>query len=291
MALATRFSRRPSGSRRLLAGSVWLCTSLDALLTAPLGPRQRAGTLAGVLLRPRSSNYRRLSALSSLLDRLTFGRLSRRLSSSLLDLRHFPLRAQRVTPLAHGTGSTVFLLETGTNRAVLKVLRRSLCRPAREAMQIAAQFQQQHERLRQCYAGVDRLVVPSAFLVLHSPLMGAAAAGVVQPYVPGKKHDIFLDYTVHEAVELLGHHPALREQWLGFSRCFLESMQTGACFDLVGRENLMLVEHEGAMALKIADNGMFDLETLRTRSPERLARLQSHVQRLKEIARTLEPCG
>ena len=284
MALADPARRRHWKSGNLLPRSNWLYTALDALLTAPLNSGETTRERIRLILQPRSSNYRRVSALSNLLDHVTPGGASRRLASALLDVRHLPLEVASVEVLAHGSGSTVFLLHTGSGRKVLKVLRRSLGRPAREAVEVARDFQRKHARLRAVFNQADPIVVPSAFLVLHGPLLGVVAAAVLQPYVEGKKQDIFLDYSVNEAIELLRRNSQLRAQWMHFSQRFLESMdETGICFDLVGRENLMLVEHEGKLDLKIADNGVFDVDALRTHSPARHAQLQAHVLRLREI--------
>lgn len=284
MALADPVRTERWRARDLLPRSKWLYTGLDALLTAPLTPAETARERIRLILRPRSSNYRRVSALSNLLDYVAPGRVSRRLASALIDLRHFPLAVARVEVLAHGSGSTVFLIDTGSRRMVLKVLRRSLARPARQAVQVARDFQRKHLRLRAVFNGADEVVVPSLFLVLHGPLLGAAAAAVLQPYVEGRKQDIFLDYSVDEAIALLRRTPQLGSQWVGFAQRFLRSMEeTGICFDLVGRENLMLVEYEGKLSLKIADNGVFDVGALSVQSPARHAQLQAHIDRLRQI--------
>jgi hypothetical protein len=263
----------------------WLYKSLDAILTAPLKPKGRAAQLFWMVIKPRSSNSNRISSLVNLLDRFTPG-LALRLAAALMRTQHLPLAGYNVSLLAYGSGATVFMLDNGRERSVLKVFRRSLARPVDEVLEVAREFQKKHALLTGWFNDPYQIVIPSTFLVLHGPLMGAGAAAVLQPFVGGEKSDIFLDYSTEEAVHLLQSNPHLKAQWIDFTHRFLKSMEeTNTCFDLVGRENLMLVEQAGKLSFNIADNGVFNIATIRTHAPALYTRLQAHCERLNQINR------
>jgi hypothetical protein len=261
----------------------WMYRSLDAVLTASLRPRGGPGQLAWSVIRPRSSITNRISSMVNLLDYLSPG-LATRWGGALVRDRNFPLHGYQARLMAYGSGATVFLLENGQDQKVLKVFRRSLGRPAPDVWEVARQFQVKHDTLTRWFNDPFEIVVPSHFLVLHSPLMGAAAAAVLQPYIAGTRHDIFRDYTKAEAVQLLQSDPLLKAQWIDFSTRFLKSMEeTDTCFDIVGRENLMLLEHDNRLCFKIVDNGLFDLAAIQAKSPAIYGRYQAHVEQLKQI--------
>lgn len=236
----------------------------------------------------KSSNYNRISSLLNLLDHLAPG-LSQRITASLLRFDNFPLEGFDVRLLANGSGSTVFLLDNRVELKVLKVYRRSLGCSAKEVLKVAREFKEKHEKLSAWFNHTYELVVPSTFVVLHGPLMGFTAAAVWQSYIAGRKYDVFLDFSPDEAIYLLCSDPQLKSQWLDFSKQFLTSLEeTDTCFDLVGRENLMLVQNEGKLSLRIVDNGLFHVAAIRAQYPGRYHRLQAHVECLRKITQGVE---
>lgn len=275
-------------TRRAFHHFHWLYKALDAALTAPLNPKTRASQLLKSVLGWKSSNYNRISSLLNLLEHLAPG-LSQRISASLLRFDNFPFEGFDVRLLATGTGATVFLLDNLVERKVLKVFRRSLGCSAKEVWGVAREFKEKHEKLSAWFNHTYELVVPSTFVVLHGPLMGSTAAAVWQPYITGKKYDVFLDFSVNEAINLLRSDPILKSQWVDFSKQFLISLEENdTCFDLVGRENLMLVQDQGKMSLMIVDNGLFQVNVIRTQNPGRYRQLQAHVEILRKITEGLE---
>jgi hypothetical protein len=206
---------------------------------------------------------------------------------ALLNTSRLPFVTSKVRVLSYGTGQTVFLLDTGQGQKVLKVLRLSLGSEPGAALEIARRSRRNHRQVEEWFFS-HRIVVPSHYLVLHSPLLGATARAVLQPYIPGTKRDIFLDYSVEQAAQLLSGDAGLRSQWLGFVAGLFGGIdKTRRCFDLVGRENLMLVEHDGRRMFKIADFGIFDLETVRVEAPARYARLQDYLTRVRQVTEAL----
>ena len=265
----------------------WVYKSLDAALTAHLRPKEGVRLLFQALLQRRSSNYNRISSLLNLLDQVQPG-FAEGMARNLIRVKNFPLAGYRISLLAYGSGSTVFLLKNGQGQKVLKVYRRSLGQPARQAWEVAKEYQDKHKKLVTWFNNEDQIVIPSQFLVLHGPLLGIPSAALLQPYVSGKIYDLFLDFTIMEAIRLAKGQEQLRLQLLNFtSRLFQAMDETGLCFDLVGRENLMLVEESGRMHLKIADNGIFQVQPIRSHSPAIYDRLRSHLHRLQLISKGL----
>jgi len=132
-------------------------------------------------------------------------------------------------------------------------------------------------------------VVPSQYLLLHGPLLGAPAGALLQPYVEGKRLDLFLDLTEEEVIQLGRKDSLFRLQLLDFSRrLFTLVEEKNLCFDLVGRENLMLVESREGIQLKIVDNGLFDMQRIRVQSPVIFSRVQAHLEHLRIIQQRLE---
>lgn len=265
----------------------WLYQSLDAALTAPLNSGS-AGALLRAALRPRTSNFQRVRSLVGLGHRLTPG-LAKRMAARLWNLRYFALAGFDVRLLAYGLGGTVFLLERPGDRRVLKVYRRTLGRPARAALKVAAEFHAKHRELSARFNHPDEIVIPSAYFLLHSPLLGAASAAVLQPFVAGTVRDLFVDLTDEDVLALARRDSAFGRQLVEFSRrLFAMIEETQTCFDLVGKENLMLVETPQGTRLKIADIGIIDLRLLGQRSAALQERLPAYLNRLRSLAEQIE---
>jgi hypothetical protein len=224
----------------------------------------------------------------NLLDGLMPG-IAKKTASSLLRVKHFPFAGFQVSLLAYGSGATVFLLEEGSRRKILKVFRRSLGKTAQEALQVAQEYQEKHHLLSSWFNGQYQIVVPSQYLLLHGPLLGGTSAAIIQPYIDEEKFDLFLDFTIEEAERLAQEDIHFQNQLLDFSRrLFAVVEEKGLCFDLVGRENLMLIKTLNGIQLKIVDNGIFDLNKIREQSPVLHARILSHLEQLRAIQERLE---
>jgi hypothetical protein len=127
-------------------------------------------------------------------------------------------------------------------------------------------------------------VAPSAYLILPGPIRGRPVAAVVQPWIAGRRRCFFEDLDPAEASRLLSGDSDLTEQFRVFARVTLECWRRGErCLDLVGRENLMLVEAEGRTRLAIVDCGLFELAAVRREAPARYAALVGRVGRLESL--------
>jgi hypothetical protein len=240
------------------------------------------------MLRRRSSKYNRIVSFTNLVDQIVPG-FTMQAARSLLRLKHVPIAGCQIKLLAYGTGTTVFLLQNDHDSQVLKVFRRSLGKPLSHIWELAKEFQEKYNTLVACFNDPDEVVVPSTFLVLHGPLLSVPSAAIIQPFISGKKLDLFLDFSIEEVIQLGKDDARLRRQLLDFSsRLFKAMEETDRCFDLVGRENLMMVETNGSFELKIVDIGIFDLHKIRRNTPARFNRLQSHLCHLQSIQEGLK---
>jgi hypothetical protein len=269
--------RRRGGALR----EPWL-RLLDAAVTVPARQRRPDAHPARALLGATRS-FDRAAAAVNLLDRLvpgTAAALARRLTSAA----PLALAASEIDPLDFGSGATVFRLATPAGPRVLKVFRRSLGRPLAEQREIAAYYAGRYRTVSRWYAGVAGLVAPSAFLILPGPIRGHPVAAVVQPLLAGRRRCFFDDLDADGALRLLSRDPALRQQFQGFAGATLECWRKGErCLDLVGRENLMLLEADGRERLAIVDCGLFELAAVRREAPERYRALAERIGRLEAL--------
>jgi hypothetical protein len=260
---------------------LWL-RLLDAAVTAP-ARRRRPGTHPARALLGATRSFDRAGAAVNLLDRLVPGTavaLARRLTSAA----PLALAASGIEPLDFGSGATVFRLSTPAGPRALKVFRRSLGRPLAEQREIAAYYAGRYRTVSSWYARVPGLVAPSAFLILPGPIGGHPVAAVVQPLLLGRKRCFFEDLDAAEALDLLSMDPILSEQFQVFAVKTLECWRKGErCLDLVGRENLMLLEAEGRARLAIVDCGVFELASVRRAAPDRYAALAERIGRLESL--------
>src|SRR5690606_33873657 len=157
------------------------------------------------------------------------------LSRSLLRTAGLPVHHEALTLWGYGSGATVFAFTSGGQRWVLKVYRRSLGqRPAKVAA-VAAELRQKYQTLRAWYAGLLPL---SLMLILHSPLLGAKAAAMLQPFLAGRMLDPFSDISEQSLRRLLADDDQLREQFRFFARRTMQAyFEQGYCFDMLGHQN------------------------------------------------------
>jgi hypothetical protein len=57
------------------------------------------------------------------------------------------------------------------------------------------------------------------------------------------------------------------------------------CFDLLGRQNLMLVHHAGDYRLCIADTGVFKFDVVEQKHPGTLVKIEKRMDRLNHLYR------
>jgi len=256
---------------------------IDAAIIAHLRPKQPFRKQIEMIVNPRTSNLDRVGSAVNLLN-LIKPDASIRVSRFLCSYEHLPFQINSIRLMAYGSGSSVFLLETDAGHKVMKVYRRSLGRTGEGLLELCHEFKNKFEIVSSIYNGRYRFVSPALFLILHGPALAAPAAALVQSYIPGEKKDLFIDFTNEELVAFLQHETCLKERFIFFAQKTLEVYNHhGLCFDFIGRENLMMVKHEGQYQLFIIDYGIFNLEKLRIDSPAQYFHINAHIDRLTTI--------
>ena len=270
-------------------GELWL-RCLDAAVTAPARQRRPGARPLRELLRARRS-FDRFAAALNVVDRFLPGS-ARALARRLANPAPLALAATGVEAADFGSGGTVFRVETPAGPHALKVFRRALGRPLAEQRAVAAYYAERYRTVAGWYQQVPGLVAPSACLILPGPILGRPVAAVVQPFLEGRKRGFFEDLDAAAALELFSQDPALALQFQGFAAVTLELWKKGErCLDLLGHENLMLLEAEGRQRLAIVDCGLFELPDLRRQAPARYAALGERIGHLEALLVRLAPGG
>jgi hypothetical protein len=208
-----------------------------------------------------------------------------------------PFAGPDIALLGYGSGSTVFRVtwETAAANAVdaartvvLKVQRKSLGASRDELLQFAALLTRNHDRVRRWYAGTD-LVLPLQVLVLQAPLAGTPCVAAVQTYVDGPHEDLFAGFTQEELFRLLCAEPVLCAQFREFAAATLCAVeQEGACVDLHGGGNVVIVSEGGRPRLRLLDEGVYDFAIKRKRNPAALAAVQRRLDYLVQLCQQLD---
>ncbi len=254
----------------------------DSAVTASVRPRQAVKAHLSILLNRKSRSFDKASSVVQLFDRVAPGSaewVSRTLSSH----RRLPFRG-RMGLCGFGTGTTVFILESDQGKKALKILRGSLGLNLEEQLQVAREYRRKYRMIKTQYNRDDPLVVPSSYIVMSSPVLGMRAAAVIQPYIPGPRKDLLQGHSDEELLKLFDASPRLRRQFLGFAGQFVSSCRPNShCLDVVGEENVLLVEEDGHLQIRIIDTGIFDLDRIRVEARERYARFELCLERIRSL--------
>lgn len=255
----------------------FLYKALDAVLTAPLGPP---------VGRP-GSRYERTRSLTRSLGRWS-PRAAARLHLALLRTHALPFLPARSELLAYGAAATVLRVTASAPphaEFVLKIQRESIGRSRAAQLALACKLERKNRDVAAWYAQAQDVFVPERALILQGHLLGAPAVACVQPFVGGWRRDFFAA-SDEELRALFTGDPDLGERFDAFARATLRVAEEQAlCVDLVGAENLMLVQREGATRLALIDAGVFRLEGARKEPPEQLERTRARLARLARLLR------
>ena len=108
---------------------------------------------------------------------------------------------------------------------------------------MAARYKMNYETVLSWYGN---LVLPMEFLILQGlPLISSTVASL-QPHVRGQIQDLFEDFSDDELWRLFEENDYVREQFTLFAKQTIRQVgERKMCYDLLGRENLMLVKQGG----------------------------------------------
>jgi hypothetical protein len=233
----------------------------------------------------------RVHAGFALVDHVAPG-AARAISRRIARSQPLALRVDALELLGFGGGASVFRCDTPAGARVLKIFRRSLGRPLPEQRAVAAHYADRYRTVARWYADVPGLVLPTAFLVLPGPFLGRPVAAAVQPLIEGIRLCFFADLDDAAALVRLRADRTLAAHFEVFTARTLEAYaKEGRCLDLVGRENLMLVEVAGRSRLAVADCGILEVARLEVEAPERARQLAERVARLESLLARLGAAG
>lgn len=260
---------------------------LDAAITAPARPHQNLAAHLRFLL-GRGSHYDRVASCLNLVHTI-LPSLSLALTRRFYETQHLPFGSPTLKFLDYGSGGTVFLLQGDHEPKVIKIYRKSLGQPLETLVDILLRQRQKYETVSRWYNTGVEVVPPGDFLIVNGPHMGSPAVALLQPYVEGHKKDLLGDFTDDDLLALFVANPIVRQQFYIFAtQTIADFFAGGDCFDLVGKANLMLIEHDEKRRLAIVDAGIFDLPTVRQKRPQAFAQMQQHVARLRRLLPKLQ---
>lgn len=188
-------------------------------------------------------------------------------------------RFQNPSPIARGRAVTVFLLPETSQ--VLKVFRQSLGLGAPKLAEFQILVQRSLSHMQQYYGHCEDLLLPSSHHVIMAPVLGLQSVAILQKLVDDPFTDFFLDHSDSELVTLLINHAQLRRQFNEFTEGMRRSLRDGTrCFDMFGRDNLMLTHGPTGTRLAIADIGVYDLAERKKTVPHIYKRIEERHARL-----------
>lgn len=240
-----------------------------------------------VLVSPRSRHFRRPAAALNLLDRVVPG-VARVWQNVTLRGARLPVEGGALDVLDHGSGETVYTLETPRGPLVCKVQRASLGRPLPELIALAAHRRRGYQSVVRSYAGIEEVFPRAHFLVVQGPLFGVPAVLSLQEYVGGQKLDLLHDLDDESVSGLLEAHPGLRDQVRLFLARTLEAWERGEWIVDLGRGNLLVADGPGGPRLVYLDVQMKQVGRLRTR---RQQVYRPQIERMRLLLQLAESVG
>ncbi len=254
-----------------------------AVITSSLQPKiSFMGNLKSVV-NPGLSRHDRVSAVINLFDAVLPGSV-KRVANFLCGADQLPIVKGHTTLFASGTSAIVFLVETIDSRNVVKIYKKSLGKNLEGLLQIANFHKKKYELATCWFKDIPKLVVPSLFIILPNTIFKSPALACIQPYVDGVKKDFFNDFSDTELLSLMEKHPALREQFIYFATKTIQLYSDYNIFiDILGNENLVLLENDHGITLKLIDFGMAPMDVWKIRSAEICSRIEARMSRLGSL--------
>lgn len=247
-----------------------------------LGDRP-AGELLRAAVSPRSSTFHRVGAIARYLaGRSPFGV---RIRGSWEIFDGLPIRGTWGRLLGIGSVASCVAVDSAPPRYVVKFWRRSLATGMPELIALARMLQDEYETVLRWYGDIIPDLLPrTVHVVLKAPMHGVPAAAAIQELVEGRVSDLLGDYSDPDLVLLLLRHDRLRADFIGFTERTRRAWDVERLFlDIVGPNNVMLVEVGCEPRMRVTDFGIWDLEQQRREAPRRYARAERALERLERV--------
>lgn len=266
---------------RSLRARYYYC-ALDAVYMAPTRAPQPPRTFLRDALGGSSANFDRVGAFARYLSARA-PRWMEGVQARLEKLDALPVGITNTRRLGYGTRSSCVILESSPPR-VLKFLRCSLGQGIDSIVELCRYERDEYETLQRWYAGIPRLFPPTIHLILHAPMRGLPAAAQIQDLIVGGHKDLLSGHSDDELVALLERHEALRAHFHLFVVRTRRVWDTeGRFLDMVGRDNVLVLETPRGPELRVADFGIWDLARQERVRPDLLARAVEALDRLERI--------
>jgi hypothetical protein len=187
-----------------------------------------------------------------------------------------PISGTMGKTLAVGSVASCIVVEGPAPRLVIKSWRYSLGCPTEQLVALARELQHEYETVKRWYHGIPNLLPRTVHVVLKAPMHRV-------PVVASR--DLLRDHSDEALVDLLSRHDSLRSHFKAFAAGTRRAWdEEGRFLDMIGRDNVMLVETDSGPQLCVADFGIWDLERQRRYAPYRYLRAEQVRDRLERIA-------
>lgn len=264
--------------------SRFLLMFFDAAMTASVRPKKGLIYHIQLILSRNVRIFDKVSSLMNLVDTMVPG-VSRYLTGLLCNSNWLPFESASVSLIDYGSGATVFLLEREDERKILKVFRKSLGKRLGGLLEVADWYKGRYETVCSWYNGKFDLVPVSIVLIVRGLILGRPVAAALQPYIYGEKKDLFEEFSDDGLMRLMRDDDDLRKQFLYFAEKTVSIFHSeeGLCLDLLGTNNVVLVNNGDGFRLVILDNGIFELEKIKRQSPTQFYQLEERISRLESL--------
>jgi DNA-binding NarL/FixJ family response regulator len=196
-----------------------------------------------------------------------------------------PIPGSRGKTLAVGSVASCVVVDSAAPRLVIKSWRYSLGCPVEQLVSLARELQHEYETVKRWYHDIPNLLPRTVHVVMKAPMHGLPAVAAIQELVVEPATDLLRDHSDEALVDLLRRHDALRSHVGAFAKGTRRAWdEEGRFLDMIGRDNVMLVETDSGPQLRIADFGIWDVERQRRDAPHRYSLAEQTLDRLERLA-------
>jgi len=195
-----------------------------------------------------------------------------------------PVRGPWGKVIAVGSVASCVAIDSAPPRHVIKFWRRSLGDGIADLVLLAGELQEEYETVKRWYVDIPNLIPRTVHVILKAPMHGVPAVAAVQELVVEPATDLLRDHSDDGLIALLLRHDRLRTHFISFVASTRRAWdEEGRFLDMVGRDNVMLIDKEGEPQLRVADFGIWNLARQRRDGPARYARAEKVLLRLERI--------
>lgn len=259
---------------------------LDAVYTASSLPHKPTSAFLIDAFGRGSSMFHRVGALtrclSAFIPRALVGARAR---GDWETFEELPVSGTKGKTLAVGSVASCVVIDGPAPRLVIKSWRYSLGCPTEQLVSLARELQHEYETVKRWYHDIPNLLPRTVHVVLRAPMHRVPVVAAIQELVVEPSTDLLRAHSDEALVDLMSTHDTLRSQLRAFAAGTRRAWdEEGRFLDMIGRDNVMLVQTDSGPQLRVADFGIWDLEQQRRYAPHRYLRAEQARDRLERIA-------